>query len=174
MPEVYGYKTTTKKKVLAEDCKGTLYADWRAGFFRSRLNTKWRNVIRAYLWATVADKRSTPWHRKNRIQRRRPKLVAQLGEDHRIVRLFDKQMRGLDRLGKFPGNVEDMLDRLEKVVTVRRKRQAPDIAIRRMRQRYPLIFDLGGDMSWILREDTIDAWIDYVKLKDKVREEEKP
>ena len=101
MPEVFGYKTTTRKPVTEADCIGVPYREWVKDYFKNRMTpTLWRYLSFSQWAGLLSDswgdynspfEGKTKWDKAKVTQEHLSEL---LGENHPIVELFVKHLRG--------------------------------------------------------------------------------
>jgi len=182
MPEVYGYKTTSKKPVTDKDCDGMNYRVWRDKFFEGKMTpllwrymsyNEWANLLRTS-WTSGYH---NPWKGKTQAAKAeavKEHLVKLLGEDHPIVKLFERHLRGIKTMNKCPRKIRDIMG------TLRQRFGGPKHptagpALKRIRDRYPL-FTRHASVEALWEPDSryadkptwveANEWAEYIKMVD--------
>jgi hypothetical protein len=178
LPDIYGYKTTARKEVTPEDCKGTQYRIWRKGFFRRLLeNPDHRKALGQRRWANVFGRDDWHWrYFRNKAELLKAfyeRLETELGADHPVTRVFTMQRKSQLALTKLSKRrllrryVLEGLPELDKLTRTKRG-VAAEWAVRDIRETYPLL-DVGGEGLHSLCGDDADHWFQYVKLVDDAK-----
>ena len=186
LPQVYGYKTTAKKRRDETNTIGIPYWKWREQFVQSLVTPEVREEILCRHWASVVPSRkrrsvrdrspkANYWH-KIMIEPKHPfYLVLQhaLGLDHPMVVFFRrgyearKQMQLVGPVSKKERLKakarQEALDRLEDRVQAS---QVPTGMQEFLHRRYPLLASSGLDELW---GPEGHEWLDYIKMIDASR-----
>lgn len=183
MPEVYGYKSTAKKPISREDCKGISYDRWRKPFLRSHITPRIRRAMYHYLWSTLFNRRmwddkwcrtypgKTKWDRASKVM---DHLDDILGRSHPIPRMFRRHVRSSKKLDKCSVAFQDALPILIHYFVDRETASATK-TLDDINSRYPLLvrhasFSALWEPDNYYREnktyDEANEWADYVRMVD--------
>jgi len=176
MPEVYGYKTTAKKPVAKEDCKGTHYKAWRTSFFPKEIqdNKEFLDLLEAHQWMVLEDSWAMRTLKENAAATA-DFLQKKLGGRHMITRMLRKHLKGQAAVAKASTSKRKVLNTLKCAQPFLEQRQNPATAtLARIHKTYPL-FSKGGPGLGVLakrrhyrEEDTSSYWIEYIKMVDSL------
>lgn len=169
LPEVYGYKTTEKKPVVAGNVTGTEYRVWRGGFAKSLMTPERAALVQATYWEGVEGVGSTSRQQLDAV-------VKALGRRHPVTQLIARARRAARVLRGKPKNALQILGGLCGVTS-----DTSEAAIERLALvgRYPLMqlhaedqYD-GSALSllWQWSDKNArkrDAWVAYVKMCDQL------
>lgn len=170
MPPIYGYKTTAKKPLTPQDCKGTEYPAWRKTFIQSLMSPKISKLVERYRWYQIStDSYSLDIETRKKDQGSYTRLIKALGDTHPISRMVQnlkgarRVISSLSRMNRTA--LEDLVERLDKLVadtenpvrSVSKTTQDAVIAT------YPLLGEVGMDVLW---GKSAEKWVDYVQLID--------
>ncbi len=158
MPEIYGYKSTSKKPVLATDCKGIEFSAWYRDTV-AKFVVKYAAKIQEYWWAYRRDRLADPGSHGLNF------LKSSLGDDHMIPAYFEmvKTRRASDpKIAQY----SFLANEVNNWDTSEAKKSADKIF-----EVYPL---LGDDVSNLWNEYSYGTaakrkdWINYVKQVDEL------
>lgn len=157
MPEIYGYKSTEKKPVLATDCKGMEFSAWYRDT-TAKWTVKYADKLQEYWWTYPAERLSDPGAYGRKW------LAEQLGEDHVISNFFKKFTKGdVKTLSAF----QFLADQSETWKTSEAK-----TTMDRFFQQYPLLKNDVSDL-WDAynygNQATRENWVAYVKQTDELQ-----
>lgn len=170
IPEVYGYKTTSRNPIKREDVQGTHYMAWRKAFFRKAMTFKWKELVRLTEWAESFYPVVNHWSRRNNIARMhtlRLLTEKELGPKHTLVHLLKKAENAHVKLEKVKDEDRRHLTFLAQ--TVRVYKSAPIKALEDFYAAYPLLLPVGRGLH-ALEGEHHSLWMEYIKTIDKVRE----
>jgi hypothetical protein len=163
MPPVYGYKTTTKKPVLAARCEGTHYREWRQTFVASLLTPEnvaaiaiyWRARPEAGRYDSLCMPTSgeLTW------------IIGELGAEHPIVTFCAQAARAEKQL-----NTQGQLKVLARRAGLSYEKSAAYADMEALKARYPLLRRAGFQNLWHVGyggdKTERNDWADYVQLHD--------
>lgn len=153
-PTIYGYKTTQKRPVTAEDIiNGTPYHKWRKEFFATLMTPQIKQDLRDRHWSqlfkTMPYEFTRYYHNTNDPQKARnfignlPALIElltdSLGGKHQVVRYFARYIAAKRAVRKFKDGHGKRLASLRDLYPSRNKRTAPQCALDRMKATYPML-----------------------------------
>jgi hypothetical protein len=176
MPEIYGYKTTSKKPLTKADCKGTHYSEWRKTFFADKLTRFWREMSGRILWRDALDSqdfslRPHLWRKEKGGVDLHKILQDELGDKHPLTRMFSLWITAHEKTKRLRRKDIFALKHWRELTPLPKgRRTAPQKALEDFYRDYPLF--KVSDLRVLKGEDTL-AWLEYVKLIDRDRENTK-
>jgi hypothetical protein len=156
MPQVYGYKSTTKKTVRPSDCKGLTYDAWRKQFIKDLGTPERLAEISEMWWGHVLRYTADRYDRKF--------LREQLGRDHAVVRLVSRCAHADSMKNR------DALLALATRLGIAKDTSAAHAALEEILNRYPLLrcSDYGVRSLWLnYTRNHRNEWCKYVRLVDE-------
>lgn len=182
MPEIYGYKTTAAKPLKNKDVIGIEYLEWSKAF-RQEVTTdgniailEMREWAKARNHSYFRDKSSYSYgyyysDDEDLTEEAIKTLKNALGENHIIVKFFEKIKEGQDSINKINNseNVFNFLSTIarERGIDVESSTKKEILNVKNeIIEKYPMI---DTDTTSILRitGKYIKNWIDYIRLVDK-------
>jgi hypothetical protein len=166
VPVIYGYKDTGKKPIDRRNCKGTWYPDWREKFTRSLVTPRMKLYLEYYDWVETLGPGSTYQCEDLPTQ---AVLLAKnaLGIDHpytQLLRKHGKAVRELDRF-RVHDKMRGLSQRVKEFISIDEAQTEVD----KLLAKYPLLKHAGvGPHFFIENRDSMDEWIQYIKLVDEV------
>lgn len=157
MPTVYGYKSTVKRRVSPEKCKGTHYPEWRKQFVEDLLTAKNKKLLAIYEAVEIVKEgfniKFTSY----------AALLDQLGVEHPISLTIRSHIDAKKEYQKLSEKVREGLKLLHKRAgetmsfgTVK--------SIKELLKKYPLLEATGLSVLW---RNRAPQWGDYVKMVDQ-------
>ncbi len=164
MPEIYGYKSTSKKPVDIKDCKGVEYFTWRKTFAKSLLTPSVKKKILKWQWANAP---TNDYVTKGSLKKIYAKVRKFLGDEHPIVELIENSSDAMDAVSKFKPGIKDSIEHLIDLAYGEVEKTEADLAIANILARYPLLSlpEISMRAVW---GDKAKYWTDYVLTVDKV------
>lgn len=162
MPVIYGYKTTEKKPIKAEDCAGIHYPEWRKKFMAELANGKAKADIELYDWQRLFKDGS--YYRRNHLDLKA--LSDEFGVSHLIVQTL-KKARSAEKKWNKIGNRQGVVRDLGKIYFSDETKSESTQALKTIIERYPLLAPGIGDLDALWGHHSIQ-WIEYVKMIDRV------
>lgn len=164
MPTVFGYKSTEKKPVRIEDCKGVEYHVWRKVFFKEVLTSEENLLLDAYRlkMAFDDDPDTNPYQVKARLETYTALVKGLPG--HPLTKLFQRVLRGSDRLKAGQKPLVRELGRIDALVR-NGSVSEEEKEIKRVVAKYPLLQVSGGILT--LQREHLSEWMEYIQMVDK-------
>ena len=186
MPDIYGYKTTDKKPIGEEDCKGTPYKKWRKDFFKKAITPYIQECIENIHWKkAIAFSNSFFYHRKGtyqeKIEQMQEWLNKLVGSNHSISKLFAKYVEATNKLLKVDKKLQEALPILIKRLEETTSSKA-EIALENIEKQYPLLKRYGSVKNlwnaddYYKKEPTFKIakeWAAYIKMIDAANHSKK-
>lgn len=164
VPPVYGYKSTEKRPVKAEDCVGTPYETWHKAFAQTLLTPKIEHLITELEWSETATEYAYWKYGKKRFN----DTSKALGDGHIISSFSQRQQKARTLIkGKADGFPEALTDLRNRIRPAGFKSEAKRI-YEDINATYPL-FTLPEIKLDALFGDHAEKWTEYVKLVDSSR-----
>ena len=165
MPAVYGYKTTLKKPVLHEHCKGIEYRKWSLKFREGLVTPYVVAELTAMHWI---DRFSAAATYSTKVLAKKYKLlVDELGMEHFVTKMFKNVLAARRYFIKKGGNRKDQLGQLRNALFVMPKESLEaDEAIKTLYETYPLLKHATLTVLW--NDPDGAQWRDYIHLIDSV------
>jgi hypothetical protein len=163
MPQVYGYKHTTKDPKVTGSIKGTCYFEWRKTFFGSLLTEDKKEALQQLRWSRIVPVKTYDY----RTMASHPsKYVAQVAESlgltHPISAFLSQVLKAkeIQKITPTPDTYEKLLQVLQTPLVYE-----AETKLHLLEQTYPLL-NLYGGLN-VLGGKTADVWIEYIKLVDR-------
>jgi hypothetical protein len=164
VPEIYGYKSTTKKPVGLADCKGMDYYAWRKVWAQSLLTPKVKTLLEHWQWARVIGE-SYNWRSERTSKENLKTLLEALGENHPITVMVRRQQEGFAALKKTKDDIGKALANLHSRLFPDGMPSPAKAHIEALRAKYPLIALPNTAIDQLWGEHSA-AWTHYIQLID--------
>jgi hypothetical protein len=183
--DVYGYKSTQKRPIKAEDIEnGVPYMTWRKAFFAPLLTMKLKAEVRNLDWSQLFGSLPYNLERQHRrpakdvedvnFKRRLPATVAllttRLGPKHPVVRYFVAYLAARKAVRGYTNSRTKHLRTISRMFPGRNKRNAPQCALDRILAKYPMLtVKVGSDNDMHIFQTHLDLVSDYILGIDRAQ-----
>ena len=171
LPEIYGYKTTSRKRVSAESVQGVEYRTWRKAWWASLMTPQLLKELRDYQWGVLAQPPRSYRHKyPEQLLRICKDLAADLGPQHPVTRWHTKHMKGKAASRGFTiGDRGRVFERVSEILSIPQKATAAEILKEKIYAAYPLMGVAVGrdDMGAFSPDVSYTKLVQYIKLVDR-------
>lgn len=166
MPEVYGYKTTTKKPVVS--ATGIEYREWRKQFIKDLGTDRAEELAANWAWAKAASRnyyRGYSYYDDTDVKDKAvAKLAEGLGDEHLITQFAVRAVAAQDFIKKEKIN-DVVFAYLEQNVLPKSQKDEVKEELNDILSSYPLLVVNGNSLSELWGTHS-KQWIEYIKLVD--------
>lgn len=164
MPPIYGYKSTKKKPLTADNITGTEYAKWRKKAITDLVTPEIKEIMELRAWGALF--RGHGFYRDTPTD----SIITWLGKNHPLSLLLRKHLVALRKLKKIEAKDLETYDARRLLSTQLEKIDSPIIkdlnSIKEERdkllERYPLLRDQIRELWGYQGQD----WANYIKALD--------